>query len=148
MKYFYLLFSSVIVTALFTNCGGSKKLQETPPAQFEQAYINSSAGYYELFIPVAAIQETQVQLDSVYFRGSKEALVKDEAKGAYKATFKTGKRDLIMSSDPKEEYANKAPQMPVKPPFEIKDDEAVIVFNQNNKTRYYKITGIKEAAAK
>lgn len=148
MKYFYLLFSSAMVTVLFSNCAGSKKLQETPPAQFEQAYINSSVGYYELFIPVTAIQETQVTLDSVYFRGSKEVLVKDEAKGAYKATFKTGKRDMIMSSDPKEEYANKVPQMPVEAPFEINNDEAVIVFNQNDKTRYYKIRGIQEAAGK
>lgn len=148
MKNIYLLFSAVIVTALFTNCAGNKVLQENPPAQFGQAYINSSAGFYELIIPVSAIQETQVQLDSVYFRGTKAALIKDMEQGAYKATFKSGKRDLIMSSDPKEEYANKAPQKPVKPPFKLKDDEAVIVFNKNNKTAYYKLTGIQETAQK
>lgn len=148
MKYIYLLFSSVIVTALFSNCAGSRELQETPPARFEQAYINSSAGFYELIIPINVNQENQVKLDSVYFRGSKAALIEDPSKGVYTATFKSGKRDLIMSSDPKEEYANKAPQKPVKAPFEIKEDEAVIVYNQDEKTRYYKITGIKEAAQK
>ena len=148
MKYFYLIISSLIVTVMFTNCAGSNKLQKTPPAQIEQAYVNSSAGFYELIIPVNAVQDSQVKLDSVYFRGTKAALVSDSEKGAYIATFKSGKRDLIMSSDPKEEYANKAPQKPAKAPFELKEDEAVIVYNQNNKTRYYKLTGIQEAARK
>jgi hypothetical protein len=75
----------------------------------------------------------------------KSALQQDpENMGVYTARFNTGNKDLIMSSDPVEEYANKLPQIPVKVPFEIKSNEALVVFKENNKKKYYKITGIKE----
>ncbi|MFO7843475.1 MAG: hypothetical protein R6V16_06660 [Bacteroidales bacterium] len=147
MKYFYLVFTTVLAAVLLSSCGSNKELQERSPAQFEQAYFTSTTNSLQLFIPVKAIQVNRISLDSVYFRGMKSALQLDpENSGVYTAQFSTGEKDLIMSSDPKEEYANKMPQMPVKVPFEIKEDEAVVVFEENNKKKYYKITGIKERA--
>ncbi|MFN4762083.1 hypothetical protein ACKGJN_03075 [Gillisia sp. Q332] len=147
MKYFYLVFSTVFAAVLLSSCGSNKELQERSPAQFDQPYFTSTANSLQLFIPVKAIQPNRISLDSVYFRGMKSALQQDpENKSIYNAHFNTGKQDLIMSSDPAEEYANKMPQMPVKVPFELKEDEAVIVFKENNKKKYYKITGIKEGS--
>ena len=147
MKYIYFLFSAVILTAIFSNCAGNKELEERPPAQFQQAYFTSTQDSIKLYIPVVTIQSNQVALDSVYFRGLKAALLLDEKRpGVYIAQFYKGKRDLIMSSDPKEEYANKMPQKAEKVPFKLQDDEAVIGFTQKNKTKYFKITGIKEGS--
>lgn len=147
MKYFYLVFSTILTAVLLSSCGSNKELQERAPAQFEQSYFISGTNSLELFIPVKAIQVNRISLDSVYFRGMNSALQQDpENASVYTAQFSTGKKDLIMSSDPKEEYANKMPQMPVKVPFELKDDEAVVVFEENNKKKYYKITGIEERA--
>lgn len=145
MKYFYLAFSTVIAAILLSSCGSNKELQERSPAQFEQPYFTSTKNSLQLFIPVKAIQVNKISLDSIYFRGMKSALQLDpENAGIYTAHFNTGNKDLIMSSDPAEEYANKMPQMPVTAPFELKDDEAVVVFEENNKKKYYKITGIEE----
>jgi hypothetical protein len=49
-----------------------------------------------------------------------------------------------MSSDPAEESKNIPPQKPEKAPFKIADDEAVLVFKEEGKTNYYKLTGIEE----
>jgi hypothetical protein len=49
----------------------------------------------------------------------------------------------IMSSDPVEENKNRVPQKTEKIPFELEEDEAILVFSQNNKTKYYKLTGIE-----
>ncbi len=145
MKYFYLAFSTVIAAVLLSSCGSNKELQERSPAQFDQSYFTSTTSSLQLFIPVKVIQPNRISLDSVYFRGMKSALQQDpENMGVYTAQFNTGKKDLIMSSDPKEEYANKMPQMPVKAPFELKEDEALVVFKENNKKKYYKITRIEE----
>jgi hypothetical protein len=145
MKYIYFLLSAVFITAIFSNCAGNKELQERPPAQFQQAYFTSTQDSIELYIPVITIQTKQVVLDSVYFQGLKATLQEGAHNpGVYFAQFYKGKQDLVMSSDPKEEYVNKMPQKAEKVPFELQDDEAVIVFNQNNKTKYFKITGILE----
>ena len=148
MKYFYLLFSAIIATTFFTNCAGNKDLQERSPAQMGGVYTVTDASSLTLFIPVETIQTNRVSLDSVYFRGRAAVLEQEGATpGLFKARFNTAKPDLIMSSDPREEYANKMPEKSGKTPFEIKEDEAILVFTQNNKTKYYKITGIRERKA-
>lgn len=148
MKYFYFLFSAIITTALFTNCAGNKDLQERPPAQFGGVYTMTDASSVQLFIPVKTLQTNRVSLDSVYFRGMSAPLEQDDlTPGMYSARFNTGKPDLIMSSDTREEYANKMPVKAGKSPFSLEEDEAILVFSQNNKTKYYKITGIREREA-
>ena len=145
MKHLSLVFSAVFAAVLFSGCGSNKELQQRSPAEFDQSYFSSTTNSLQLFIPVKAIQLNRISLDSVYFRGMKSPLELDsDNTGVYTAYFNTGNKDLIMSSDPAEEYANKMPQMPVKAPFELKEDEAVVLFKDNNKMKYYKITGIKE----
>ncbi|HSI71518.1 MAG TPA: hypothetical protein VK941_14885 [Gillisia sp.] len=139
------LFSLILVAIFFSSCAGNKGLQEKAPAQFQQAYSTTDAASVKLFIPVSAIQSERVELDSVYFRGRKAPLIiTPERPGVYMANFDTGKPDIIMHEDPREEYGNKVPEVPVKVPFDIDDDEAVIVFTENNTTKFYKITGIEQ----
>lgn len=146
------------IIALFglSNCANGKKLQEKPPVAFEQAfYITSSKADknsgtdLQLFIPVNAYDDREVALDSVYFRGKKAKLEKlTNNENVYTAYFETAKKgDIIMSSDPREEYGNQAPIIPKDFPFELKADEAIISFEKGGKTGYYKITGIQEKDA-
>lgn len=145
MKYLYLLLSATLVTVLFASCAGNKDLQEKAPATMENAYYNSQGEIIILYIPVSSIQANRVSLDSVYFRNRKAALTTSPDKpGIYMATFEMGKRDMIMSIDPKEEYGNKPPQKADKMDFDLKDDEAILIFTQNSKVKYYKLTGVKE----
>ncbi len=144
MKYFYLLFSTVLVTALFTGCAGNKDLQERAPANLQPAYIVTTGDGIELYIPVTSIQTNLVSLDSVYYKGRKAALQKsEEREGLYVAKFNK-KGDMIMSSNPVDEYGNKVPILDKKMNFDLKDDEAVLIFTQKGKTKYYKITGITQ----
>jgi hypothetical protein len=74
----------------------------------------------------------------------KSPLVQDsEQTNLFIANFGTNGMD-IMSSDPAEENKNRVPQKTEQMPFEIEDDEAILVFSQNEKTKYYKLTGIQE----
>ncbi len=145
MKYLYLLFSVAFVTGLFANCAGNKDLQEKAPATMEKTYYTTQNEELTLYIPVIAIQTNRVSLDGVYFRDKKEDLFKSkDFPGVYMATFQMGKPDMIMSSDPKEEYANKMPQKTEKMNFNLEDDEAILIYSQNSKVKYYKLTGIQE----
>ncbi|MDT0642142.1 hypothetical protein RM553_04785 [Zunongwangia sp. F363] len=145
MKHAYLLLSSIFVFSLFASCGSNKELQEAPPAQFRQAYTTSEDAALLLHIPVVAIQENRVSLESVYFRGMKSPLKQnEEIPGEYVARFNTKDPSMIMSSDPKEEYGNKPPQKPQKSPVELKSDEALLVFAKNAATKFYKLEGIVE----
>jgi len=142
MRYFYAFFGFIFTTFLFTNCGGTKDLQEVPPADLGQAYIIPEENKLTLYLPVNAVQTEMVSLDSVYFRSRKAPL--ELVDGNYIAEFKTGNQDLIMSSEPKEEYGNKMPVKLEKLPFDLDDDEAILVFTQNGQINYFKIKNIQE----
>ncbi|MDT0685481.1 hypothetical protein [Autumnicola psychrophila] len=145
MKHIYLFFSTIIFLGFFTNCGSKKDLQEYAPAQFLDAYTTTGSTGLELHIPFTVIQENQISLDSVYFRGMKSPLLQnEEIISEYVAKFHIKDPQMVMSGDAREEYGNKAPQRAEKSPYEIERDEAILVFSENNKTKYYKITGITE----
>lgn len=145
MRYLYLLLSATIVTVLFASCAGNKDLQEKAPVKMEKPYYTSQGDIIKFYVPVSAIQTNRISLDAVYFRNKKAPLVTSpDYPGVYMATFDTAKPDMIMSSDPKEEYGNKMPQKTEKIDFELKDDEAILIFTQNSKVKYYKLTGVKE----
>ena len=145
MKYLYLLLSATFITVLFASCAGNKELQEKAPTNLGNAYYTSQGDIITLYVPVSSIQANRVSLESVYFRNKKRNLVTNaENPGVYMAVFEMGKPDMIMSADPKEEYGNKMPQKEEKMDFELNDDEAILIFTQNSKVKYYKLTGVKE----
>ncbi len=53
-------------------------------------------------------------------------------------------QDKIMSNDPLAEYGNVPPQVGKKIPFELEEDEAVIVYAVSGSDSYLKVTGIKQ----
>lgn len=148
MKHLFPSLSFLLVFTLFTGCGSNQNLQEKAPANFQQVYYTKDATSLKLFIPVNAIQTERVSLNSVYFQDRKEDLEMDiNNPGIYVATFPMGKQDMIMSSDPREEYGNKVRAIPEKAPVEIEDNEAILVFTEKGKIKFYKITGIEERTA-
>lgn len=143
----------LILMASFSQCSIAQKLQKTAPTQFGDVYcqkwvagVRGGGSGLNLFIPVG---DSSVQLDSAYFRGKPIKLeVRETTKGLlYVGRFKTdlnSQKDLILSSDPNQEYANKLPTIEVNIPFELKDDECVVTYKQGDKTRYYKISKVKQ----
>jgi len=53
-------------------------------------------------------------------------------------------RENVMHKDPAEEYGNKPPAQEKKIPFDIEDDEAILLYSVNGLEGYHKITGIKQ----
>ncbi|MBT8294789.1 MAG: hypothetical protein KJO51_00055 [Gramella sp.] len=141
-----LFFMTCIFTlVLFASCGSNKDLQERAPAQFNEVYYTYDSNGIQLNIPVASIQDERVSLDAVYFHGMKSPLKQSEDKSnLYVANFRMGTGDMVMHENPKEEYGNKPPQLPEESPYAIDKDEAILVFTQDNKIKYYKLTGIVE----
>ncbi|WP_299332664.1 hypothetical protein [uncultured Psychroserpens sp.] len=144
------LFVIVIVMVSFSQCSSAQKLQKKAPVQFGEVYcqnwvagVKGGSSGINLFIPV---ENTLVDLDSVYFRGKVAKLEKKFNNNLlYIASFKTAlnqPKDMVLSSDPKEEYGNQLPENPMRFPFELKDDECVISYKKDGKTLYYKLTNI------
>ncbi|MDX1542847.1 MAG: hypothetical protein R3214_02800 [Christiangramia sp.] len=139
------LLAGVFILTIFASCGGNKDLQARIPAQFSEVYYTYNSNGIQLNIPVTSIQDQRISLDAVYFHGMKSDLRKSEEKpNLYVADFRMGSSDMVMHEDPKEEYGNQPPQIPEKSPFNIEDDEAILVFTQNDVVKYYKLAGIVE----
>lgn len=136
----------------FSQCSSAKQLETKAPMHFGNAYfqkwlagVQGGGSGINLVIPVAT---NSIALDSVYFRNRSAKLELGAASPkAYIGRFKTAlnqKKDMILSSDPKEEFKNKVPDAVETIPFELKDNECVVSYQDGTKTKYYKITGIVE----
>lgn len=152
LKSFTILFSTI---CLFTSCSTAQKLQQEPPFHIENVYsqkwvagIEGGGSGINLFIPISKEISQNIELDSVYFRGKgvKLELIKGE-KPMYIGRFETDfnqKKDIIMSSDPNEEYGNEVLPMNNKIPFKLEDTECVVSFKDQGDIKYFKIENITE----
>lgn len=154
MKNFFSYLLGILIISSLSNCGNAKQLQEKAPVAFGSPYFTSVVAddpsvtsHIKLYLPTGkSLNDSEIQLDSVYFRGRKAKLVKSEEEiGLYIATFETAERprDFIMSSDPNEEYGNQVPFIEDKT-FDLKSDEAMLTFTRGEKSEHYKIEGIFE----
>nr|WP_321234022.1 hypothetical protein [uncultured Psychroserpens sp.] len=144
------LISMLILMASFSQCSTAQKLQKKAPIQFGEVYcqnwiagVQGGGSGLNLFIPT---MDVSIVLDSVYFRGKVTKLeINPNNKQLYIGRFKSEinqPKDIILSSDPKEEYTNKMPIKEAKMPFELNDNECVVSYQKGEKTLYYKIPNV------
>jgi hypothetical protein len=149
MKYLLLILSFGLMSC------GSQKINKTQPAAdfskenrpYAQTWSGGAPGSgrgVNLYLPASII--TGGTLQAVYFRGqsSTSLTFTDNLKNmtVTKFTFPE-KEDRIMSSDPKDELGNEAPELK-EFPFPLADSEAVIAVDKDGATQYIKITGIED----
>ena len=145
-----------LIMTSFSQCSSAQKLQKDAPMTFGEVYCQKwVSGMAEgpsginIFIEV---KDDAVQLDSVYFRGKATKLEldnSDELKYVGRFVSKSKeKTDMVLSSDPKQEYGNKAPEIPVKIPFELGLNECVVSYKLNGETAYYKLSNVVEKPTK
>ncbi|AOW21044.1 hypothetical protein [Urechidicola croceus] len=147
------LFSILLGSTLllgFSQCGSSKsmtyKLQENTPFSITNAtFTNWVAGVkgggsgINVMIPISQKDENKIVFDSLYF--NQQVVKLEQVKNGYIGRFKTNqnkRKDIILNSDPAKEYGNEAPIMKPKFPFDLKGDEAVISYLENDTKKYYK----------
>ena len=96
--------------------------------------------YIEFKNPLSA----NIKLEKIYFH-NQESPVQEITPKDFKSSFlqSNKKEDLIMDKNPAKEYGNKAPVIE-KSKFDLKPNEAVLEYKQDNKTQFFKITNLKE----
>ncbi|MBC3758456.1 hypothetical protein H7U19_08580 [Hyunsoonleella sp. SJ7] len=138
LKHLLLAFS-VCVGCL--QCASTQKLEDNPPlgiGQISYTEQNTNSAVGSIFIPIES-NPNNLQLDSILFRG-KITKLNLSKKNLYSGSFP--KIDFIMSDEPYAEHANELPELPPKQFSKLKAGEAVIFYELNNKTHYFKVSGV------
>ena len=141
------------ISTSFINCSTVKTNTFTDAAPFiiTAPYYNSWIAGIEgggsginVFLPVSDTRN--IDIDSIHFRGEKAIVEKKESLiiGRFKTTLNQS-RDLIMSSNPKDEFQNKLIYKFDLSPFVLADNECVVSYRLQNKRHYYKISDLKKA---
>ena len=147
----FLVFMFVIM-AIFSQCATGKQLETNLPLEIGDVYyqewtasVNGGGSGVTIFI---TLQENphNIMLDSVYFQGKEAKLefVNDTVYTGQLESKTVLKNDIIMSIEPHAEYGNKAPRIPKKPRFELKEDECIVTYKTSNKVKYFKIENINK----
>ena len=147
----YLFLSVIAIVSLsFSQCASTHKLQETLPITIGQIYyqnwtsgIKGGGSGINLYIPIEN-KPVNMVLDSVYFK-NKRGKLEQLSDSLYIARFTNNaiiKTDIIMSNDPYAEYGNTPPLRQQETPFELDDNECVLVYLEGDKYNYFKWSGI------
>lgn len=152
MKTILTLFSSILIMALFTQCG-SAQFDKNPPFTINKAYYQDWVGGRPdskgtiVTIEFSDAAAKDVSFDSIFFKNKKvkaEHTISDY-KNVLSANFiliSYEDKNIIMHSDPTKEFGNKAPKKLENTPFKLSDNECVISYIIKEKKRYFKIENL------
>ncbi len=134
MKYlntYFLLFCLCL-----TSCTSQKKLQTEPSFDIGKAscqeYVSGreeSGSGTELRIPVTLIENSDIQMNHVYFRGKQVDAIVNTVNG----------ENVIVVRIP-----NTASKSPEAIDLNLGKDEAVVSYSENGKLKYAKVSDIKQ----
>jgi hypothetical protein len=147
-------FALGIVFLTVFNCKTSKEsvlqFQSTPPLEISAPYYNTwvagvkgGGSGVNVFLPL--IENGNIDIDSLHFRGEKSAVeTRDKLIIGRFMQFSNQKKDLIMSSEPQDEYNNKLDLKREVSPFNLPQNACVISYIINGKRLYYKVSNLKK----
>lgn len=148
MKRYKSIGALFIVAISLTFCAMKQEFQTEFPQEMKSVFFqngvygtknNQTHFYIEFKKPLAST----VKLEKIYFL-NQESPVEEITKNNFVSHFhQIKKEDLILDSNPAKEYGNKAPVIQ-KFKFDLKPNEAVLQYRQENKTFFYKITNAME----
>ena len=144
-----LLFYFLILMS-FINCSTVKTntFVEAAPFVITAPYYNSWIAGIEgggsginVFLPVSDIRN--IVVDSMHFRGEKSAVETRDKLIIGRFRHSTNrKKDIIMSSNPQDEYNNKRVLKRDTSPFSLTQNECVISYRVKGKRLYYKLSNL------
>ncbi len=158
MKYIKYLFAKLgllVLLGIGIQCATSQKIDKVAPVKIEGAYyqdwmsgVREGGHGFMVYVPVE--ENSAVQLNFIYFKGKKIELELNSDKVMYEGryTYPSEKRDLIMSNDPKKEFRNPVPEMEVKIPFDLKDEECIFNYTKKGRKGYFKLDKLPEKEMK
>lgn len=143
----------VFVSFALMQCSSVPKLEANAPFNVTEIYsqnwiagIKGGGSGTNLFVTISD-REENVVIDSVFFRGKVTKFETNSGENSYVGRFSTSinkKQDIILSDAPNAEFGNEAPKISKPIPFDLKNSECIISYKENNTTRYFKISAIKE----
>jgi hypothetical protein len=145
---------SLFVVLGLTSCK-STKTDSNPPFKISGATYNywtgGQPGISGIRVIINYTTSEEITFDTIYFQKRKGEIDKYKREGK---TFIIGrintstreKNEVIMDADPKKEMNNKPPQG-VTIPFDLKENEAMIVYTYKGKKHNFKVTNIKKTAS-
>lgn len=138
------------------SCNNTKPiLEEDPPFLISEATFQkwfggtqNAGGGIQLTLIFSKISEG-VDVEKVYFRGKSENLKQDHQNSkSFVATFvDKPKQDIILDRNSIKEMDNPKPSITVKSPFDLEANQAVIQYQVQSKTFYYKMNNVTEKEA-
>lgn len=130
----------------------SIKPEGNPPFTLQEATYNDWVGGREgvsgIKILINYTSNQEVSFDKIYFQNKEGTLESNEKDGK---TFLLGRidtstrrkdKDLTLDIDPKKEMNNPLPK--TKIPFELKENEAVILYTFKGESHHYKVKNLKK----
>ncbi len=146
----------LVISLVLGGCGTTKNntekaIQSNHPFVIISATYsfsdNDSANRKKMDIQIA-IDNAEVELDSIYFRKTAIELKRDVNSVPPVFTgnflFSNIQKDYILHSDSQKEFGNTPPGNTSKFPFDLQKNEAVVSYLFNGEKRYYKISRIVE----
>lgn len=151
MEFFKKSIFLVLMMFCFSFCGTNYQTQMEFPQEIARAYYETvelddqqQVVKLSFYIEFKESLSKEINLRKVYFR-NQVAEIKKVSDKKYLAHFIKSPviQDIILDRDSKKEYGNKPPII-VKPKFVLKADEAMLEYQKNSDTIYFKLRGIIE----
>jgi hypothetical protein len=144
--------SMLLLILSFSQCGSTKYEKNTPftiDSANYKVWTGGQPGVHGVNVQIELKEKSNINFDSLYFR-NKVAKVEFKEAILIIANYNTSKKkhsDFILHLDSKKEVQNKLPTQE-KFPFELSENEAMLTYQINGKTKYYKIKEMKERDTK
>ncbi len=127
------------------------KFEKNPPFQITGAtynnWVGGQPGVSGMKVIIGYTSNQNVVFKSIFFYNKEMKVEYYENKGnkyiiGRLDTSTRGDKDRILDKDPKKEMQNKLPEK--KLPFELKENEAVIVYVDGDNRKFVKVTNVKQ----
>lgn len=145
-----ILLKIVVVTLLFWQCNTSKiSFQKNPEFTvievYSQDWFGGQPGNSGTNLVIEVLNSENITPDSLYFQNRVSSV---DIKPAEKGTLwvgrfqKVGRKEVILNESDNTDVSVTIPEME-NFPFKLENNEAVLLYHQNNTAYYYKISEIK-----
>lgn len=143
--------ATLLLLLILASCGGQQITQDTPFSIEEKYYyhwVGGKQGTKGTTIEIGGSIETlNISFSKIYFQNHEYEVVPDINNLYFRLVGNRTEfrnQDKVMSSNPADEYGNQAPKTGATFPFDLKDDEAVIMYTLSGREGFLKVTGIKQ----
>jgi len=151
IKSIHVQLTIIILSVIMIGCKSQNLATSAPFSIDEKTYFYWNGGKQgtegTTIRLVGHTQSLNVSFSKLYFQNHEYGIVPEFNSQGFviEGSFsKFREKDVILHKDPAAEYGNEPQKVEKKIPFDLKDDEAVLLYSVNGMEGYHKISGIKQ----